>query len=111
MARVERNREFLARLVVSNKKTRSMLIHSASDDQIKTIFEIIYNINSIPFTAKEQKKLVKYKKFLKSFIKRKWTLNKLRVFFNKEQKIVSILIDGVQSKIVDGVICSILSDA
>jgi len=110
MARVERHRDFLSRLIVSSKRTRSMLLHTASEDQLKTVFEILYNINSIPFTKKEEKKLVKYKKFLKSFIRKKWTIKKLRNFLTREQKIVALLVDAVQSKIVDGVICSILSD-
>jgi len=109
MARVERNREFLSRVVVSNPRIRSMILFTSSEDQLKTVFEILYNINSIPFTKKEEKKLSKHKKFLQSFLKRKWTIKKLRTFFTREQKIIAVLVEAVQSKIVDGVICSILS--
>jgi len=110
MARVERNREFLTQVVVSSASSRKKLLNISTDDQVKTLFEVVYNINTIPFTTKEQKKLQKYKKILKSFVKRKWTVKKLRLYFTKQHKLVSILVDAVQSKIVDGVICSILSN-
>jgi hypothetical protein len=110
MARVENNREFLTNFVISSSRSRSQLIKAASDEEVKSLFEVCYNINSFPFTKKESRLLFKYRSQLKSFIKRKWKLKQLRAYFIKRQKLLGLVLSVVLSKIVDGTICSLLGN-
>jgi mannose/fructose/N-acetylgalactosamine-specific phosphotransferase system component IIB len=64
---VEDNRIFLTNLVVSNSNVRQKLLKTASEEEIKTIFELLYNINSFPFSVKETRILTKHKRKLRSF--------------------------------------------
>jgi len=110
MARLENNIEFLNNFVVLNLRKKRTEIKKLSEEETKTLFEIFFNINSIPFNTKEEKKLSKYKSVLKSFLKRKWTIKKLKTFFFKQVILVGVLVSLVVSKVSDGVLCSILSN-
>jgi uncharacterized protein (UPF0276 family) len=110
MARVEKHRNFLSNFIVFTSKSQQKQLISASEEEIKTFFEILYNINSFPFTTKETKSLRKYTGQLKKFLKRKWSVKKLRVYFIKHNKLFSQITCVVLSKIVDETICTLLND-
>jgi len=63
MARVEANRIFLDSLVVNRGRSQQFIIDRCSVEELKTLYEIVRNINSIPLTTKEERKLRKRKKY------------------------------------------------
>jgi len=55
MDRLLRNESFVRKLKDAKRKTFHNLIKYASDDEIKSLYEIVYNLKTIEFEPKEKK--------------------------------------------------------
>jgi uncharacterized membrane protein YheB (UPF0754 family) len=110
MSRVSENEKFLEDLVNSVNRTRIKIITQASDEQIKTIFEIFLNSQSLPYTTKEERIFKKHKNTIKSFLNKQWTIKTLRKYFVKNAAVCASITTLVANKIIDGSVCGILNN-
>lgn len=108
MSRIDENEEFLDKIVKTSAKTRIKLISKASDEEIKTLFEIFLNSNSLSLTKKEEKSLNKHLKILKTFLNKRWDIKALRNFFLKNASVCSSITAIVLNKILEGNVCGFL---
>jgi len=95
---------FLWEIAKSNLRTLAKLLKTATEKQLKTIIEIIYNSYDVPLTLKGRKLLSAHKKLIKYFHKNKSiSLSKVR------EHLVSYK-QGVQA-VVSLILHALLEDA
>ena len=83
MDRVSQNKEFLYKLTLNKKSVQAKLLKEATDEEIKTIIEILSNIDQLRLTDKEKKPIEFHKKSFTKFLKQKTDVKKLKRFIIK----------------------------
>jgi ADP-heptose:LPS heptosyltransferase len=102
--RVESEASFLE-VVASGKKFIST-INKCSDEQIKAIFECIYNIDTLPLEAKEGKKINKFRKLINNIKDKKWSVLLTRHFFLRNKRFVITILQIALAKLLENLVFS-----
>ena len=101
MDRLLRNDSFLRKLSNAKRKTLYHLIKYASDDEIKVLYEIVYNLKTLDLGPSEKKtvqsKLYKLRKFFLS----KWSLKRFKRFLLSHVNLIPYLISLIFTKVLD----------
>jgi hypothetical protein len=112
MDRLEENRVFLEQLLHAATLVRKSLIKHCTDEQLKTIIEVVINLNSFPYRKTEIKELNKVKPLLNTLFKRrKASVKVFRSLILKYHNLLSIIISTILSKISEGSFCKFLSES
>jgi len=101
MERIEKNRTFIQSLVHTGPKKRKKNLKQATDDEIKSLVEILYNLRELPLTKNETKTLKPYSKQFKKFFKARWGIEKFKKYFIDHNQILPLVISIVLCKLFD----------
>jgi hypothetical protein len=107
MDRIRLNQTFLSSLISSNKTKFKNLMQNSSEENIKSVVEIIVNSHRI---SKKSKKLRK-SLHLTNYFRRKKYLNKLLVtkYLVKKEPVVKDLISSVLTEMIEKSLFCVLS--
>lgn len=110
MSRLYQNQEFLDNIVNFTARQRVKEIKKASEEEIKTLFEIFLNSSSLPLSKSEEKTFKKHLKVLKQFGRKRWTVKLLRTFFITNSKTCAEITSLVLNKVLEGSVCGFLNN-
>ena len=89
---IDTNKPFLYMIVNGDKKQRIATFKTASAEQLKAVYEILFNLSIVPLDPSTKKNLQKHRLFLKKFHKRKpKTKSAIRLIKQSANKIIKIM--------------------
>ena len=110
--RVNEHRQFLENLQSHRlSKDRKQILKSASNEQLKTLFEIFENLRNVTLLHEEEKYLCRYKAIILKFFTKTWSLTSFRKYIISYDKVMCIIVTVVLKKIVDSIVCNILANS
>jgi glutamate mutase epsilon subunit len=110
MKRIEEHKAFLEALTEATVRNKKLLIKNATLDEVKTLYEVISNFDGLQWSNRENKKLKKHKKEIKTFLKKRWDVSKLRKYFITRTTFVSEITCAVLNKLLDSYLCEMFNN-
>src|SRR5271154_6029735 len=103
--RVEANRAFLESFVIckTNKQVK-LLLHKATDSQLKALLEVIINFKNFDKNNLERKHFNKYRFHLKKVFQLKWSLKNCRKYLLKYRVVLRTVVSFVLLKVFENLI-------